>query len=204
MGVVALAVPSQLGAASPSAGDSRRYNGTRWVPHEMRARVLRLCVAWSTHAIADIRGNTWGLIAESTFSLRFFPVPYIPISMSTLTPDKIMQLGLGFWSSKTLLSAIEMELFTELAKHPEDLAKLQGQLGLHPRSAHDFLDALVALGFLRRVKGKYHNTPETGLFLDKNKPSYIGGMLEMANHRLFKFWGGLTRSEEHTSELQTH
>ena len=35
------------------------------------------------------------------------------------TPDQIMQVGLGFWASKTLLSAVEMELFTELAQHPE-------------------------------------------------------------------------------------
>lgn len=106
--------------------------------------------------------------------------------------DHIMQVGLGFWASKTLLSAIEMELFTELARHPEDLATLRGRLGLHPRSAHDFFDALVALGFLQRIDGKYHNTPSTDRFLDKNKPSYVGGILEMANHRLYRFWGDLT------------
>jgi len=113
---------------------------------------------------------------------------------SPVTPDKIIQVGLGFWASKTLLSAIEMELFTELAKHPEDLNTLQGRMGLHPRSARDFLDALVALGFLMREGGKYHNTPETALFLDKNKSSYIGGILEMANHRLYPSWGHLTEA----------
>src|ERR1700756_269456 len=84
-----------------------------------------------------------------------------------MTPDKILQVGLGFWASKTLLSAIEMELFTELAKHPEDLETLQGRLGLHPRSARDFFDARVALKFLERRDGKYFNTPATELFLDK-------------------------------------
>ena len=64
--------------------------------------------------------------------------------------DHIMQVGLGFWAAKALLSAVEMELFTELAKHPEDLATLQGRLGLHPRGARDFLDALVALKLLER------------------------------------------------------
>ena len=110
------------------------------------------------------------------------------------TPDKIMQVGLGFWGSKALLSAVEMELFTELAKHPEDLEAVQNRLGLHPRSARDFLDTLVALGFLQRIDGKYCNTPETDLFLDKRKPSYIGGILEMANHRLFGFWNHLTEA----------
>jgi hypothetical protein len=108
------------------------------------------------------------------------------------SPEGIMQLGMGFWASKTLLSAIELELFTELAKHPEELSAVQSRLGLHHRSARDFLDALVALGMLQREDGVYRNTAETDLFLDKAKPSYIGGVLEMANHRLYPFWGGLT------------
>ena len=109
-----------------------------------------------------------------------------------LSPERILQTGMAFWASKTLLSAVEMELFTELAKHPGDLANVQGRMGLHPRGARDFLDALVALGFLKRSDGVYQNTPETEVFLDKAKPSYIGGILEMCNHRLYPFWGGLT------------
>ena len=117
-----------------------------------------------------------------------------------------MQVGLGFWASKTLLSAVEMELFTELNKHPETLADLSARLGLHPRSAHDFLDALVALNFLERRDGIYYNTPSTDLFLDKRKPSYIGGMLEMANHRLYRHWGNLTtglRTGEPQNEVRS-
>ncbi len=106
--------------------------------------------------------------------------------------DHIMQVGLGFWASKTLLSAVEMELFTELAKHPEDLESLKGRLRLHSRSAQDFLDSLVALGFLERAEGVYQNTPATDWYLDKRKHSYVGGILEMANHRLYKHWNNLT------------
>jgi hypothetical protein len=112
--------------------------------------------------------------------------------MNEPQPGHILQIGTGFWASKALLSAVEMGLFTELAQHPEDLETLQGRLGLHRRSARDFLDALVALDFLQRSDGKYSNTPSTDLFLDKRKPSYIGGILEMANHRLYPFWGHLT------------
>jgi hypothetical protein len=126
-------------------------------------------------------------------------------TMSTAppTPEHILQTGLAFWASKTLLSAVEMEVFTELAKGPESLQALTGRLGLHPRASRDFLDALVALGFLERRDGSYSNTPSTDLFLDKHKPSYIGGMLEMANKRLFHHWGKLTtalRTGERQSE----
>jgi hypothetical protein len=109
-------------------------------------------------------------------------------------PEKILQTGLAFWASKTLLSAVEMGLFTELSRGPESFESLRGRLGLHARSASDFLDALVALGFLQRIGDRYANTPETDLFLDRKKPSYIGGILEMANRRLYPFWGHLTEA----------
>jgi hypothetical protein len=110
------------------------------------------------------------------------------------TPDHILQTGLAFWASKSLLSAVEIGLFTELAAGPEQFDKLAGRLGLHERSARDFLDTLVALGFLKRTGDTYSNTVETDLFLDRRKPSYIGGILEMANARLFGFWNHLTEA----------
>jgi hypothetical protein len=111
-----------------------------------------------------------------------------------LTPERILQTGLACWPAKTLLSAIELGLFSALASGPQRGDSLAGQLGLHPRSYRDFLDALVALGFLTRTGDTYGNTPETDLFLDRRKPSYIGGILEMANHRLYPFWGNLTEA----------
>jgi hypothetical protein len=107
-------------------------------------------------------------------------------------PEVIMQVGLGFWASKTLLSAVELGLFTELARGSLELEQLRARLGLHPRSARDFFDALVALGLLDRKNGRYSNTTESDLFLDRGKAGYIGGMLEMANDRLYRFWGSLT------------
>jgi hypothetical protein len=108
--------------------------------------------------------------------------------------DSIVQTGLGFWASKTLLSAVELGLFTELARGPLDAEKLRQRLGLHARSARDFFDALVALKFLERERGQYSNTPETDFYLDRKKPTYAGGLLEMANVRLYGGWGSLSES----------
>ena len=98
------------------------------------------------------------------------------------------------------MSAVELELFTESAKHPEDAETLRGRLGLHRRSSLDFLDALVSLGFLER-HGATYPTRRPHLFLDKRKPSYLGGILEMANYRLYGFWGHLTEALR-TGQLQ--
>ncbi|MBX6324291.1 MAG: methyltransferase [Rhodospirillaceae bacterium] len=113
---------------------------------------------------------------------------------ATLSPERILQLGLGFWGSKALLSAVELGLFSELARGPQTAEALRRRLGLHERGVRDFLDALVALGMLERRDGAYANTPETDLYLDRAKPSYVGGLLEMAGRRLYPFWGALTEA----------
>src|SRR5215218_5193303 len=114
---------------------------------------------------------------------------------TTVTPDYIMQLGLGFWASKTLLSAVELDLFTALAQGPATAEAVGERLRLHRRGARDFLDALVSLKVLERdADGRYYNAPEAATFLDRSKPSYMGGMLEMANARLYPFWGSLTEA----------
>ncbi len=118
--------------------------------------------------------------------------PVRPDGGAPPAPDKLLQLGLGFWSSKTLLSAVELDVFTQLAQGPARLDELSQSLGLHMRSAADFLDALVALGILERRDGHYSNSREADLFLDRAKPTYVGGILEMANARLYHHWGSLT------------
>lgn len=107
------------------------------------------------------------------------------------TPDAILELGLGFWASKTLLTAVELGLFTALATEPRTAKEVVTELGLQPRGVVDLLDALVSLEMLERTDGQYRNTPATDLFLDRNKPSYLGGILEMANARLYPFWNAL-------------
>ncbi len=116
-------------------------------------------------------------------------------SEKTVDPSKIMQIGLGFWASKTLLTATHLGLFTLLAKGPLTGQEIKTKLDLHQRGLYDFLDALVALGFLSRKgikeSSSYSNAADADLFLDKNKPSYMGGILEMANNRLYPFWNDL-------------
>lgn len=116
--------------------------------------------------------------------------------MSQPDPSHILQIGMGFFASKTLLSAVELGLFTELGPDALDADAVRGRLGLSERAAADFLDALVALGLLDRQGdgpgARYANTPETATFLDRNSPAYVGGILEMASARLYPAWGRLT------------
>ena len=128
-----------------------------------------------------------------------------------LDPGLIMQTATGFWASKVLLTAVELEVFTVLDSGPMTAAELGGHLELHPRGTFDFFDALVALNFLDRdgdgPRGLYKNTQETAAFLSKNSPTYIGGMPEMMNARLFGFWNRLEdalKTGEPQTEVRTH
>jgi len=111
-----------------------------------------------------------------------------------ISADAIMRTGFGFWASKTLLSAVELGLFTELAAGGLPREELRQRLGLHERGARDFFDALVAVGFLQREGDFYSNAPEADFYLDRNKPSYIGGVLDMAHRRLWQSWASLTEA----------
>jgi precorrin-6B methylase 2 len=110
-------------------------------------------------------------------------------------PSNIMQVGMGFWAAKTLLTAVKMELFTRLAVKPLTGAEIKHELCLNGRGLYDFLDTLVALGFLNKKGNKetasYSNTADSNFFLDKGKLSYMGGILEMANNRLYPYWNFL-------------
>jgi len=123
-----------------------------------------------------------------------------------LDPSHILEVGVGFWPAKTLLSAVELDLFSLLGGASMSGEEVGARLGLHPRAIDDFLDALVALGFLERdgqgTDGRYRNSAEAAAFLDKERPSYVGGFLEMCNDRSYGFWGELTEALK-TGQPQT-
>ena len=92
---------------------------------------------------------------------------------------------MGFWPAKTLLSAVELDLFTVLGDKALTARQLQNALELHPRGVADFLDTLVALDVLARAgegeTAQNRNTEDAAHFLDRNSSAYIGGFLDMAN-----------------------
>jgi len=114
------------------------------------------------------------------------------------SPFRILEIGLAYFASKTLLSAVGLELFTKLGEDAKTGKELQQMLGLSDRANPDFFDALLALGFLEREGdgpgARYRNTPDTAAFLTKGQEAYVGGILEMSETRLYDHWGNLTEA----------
>jgi hypothetical protein len=115
--------------------------------------------------------------------------------MQRLDPSAILQTAFAFWNAKVLLSGVELGLFTTLDGKPLTGKEIESKLGLHSRATYDFLDALVAMRHLQREgsgpEALYSNTPESAQYLVRSSPRYIGGILEMLNARLFRFWHDL-------------
>lgn len=117
------------------------------------------------------------------------------MSQPPLDPGPILQTAFAFWASKVLLTAVEFDVFTTLGERRLTGAELGEAVKLHPRAISDFFDTLVSMKFLEREGdgpgATYANTPATSMYLRRDQPRYIGGIMLMLNARLFKFWNDL-------------
>lgn len=118
-----------------------------------------------------------------------------------LTPTPLTSILLGFCRSRLLMTAVEVNLFGLLATGGRTEPQLRTELNLHPRYARDFLDALALLGVLSKDGDRYLNSELAARFLDPNRPSYLGGFLELASGLQWTAWGRLTRALR-TGEIQ--
>ena len=109
---------------------------------------------------------------------------------NAVTPERILTLGHAYRTCRTLQSAVELGVFTLLAGGPLDRDTLSERAGINARGARDFLDALVSLGLLmRHGDGRYANSADTDLYLDRNKPTYVGATFESGITRHLRAMG---------------
>ena len=112
-----------------------------------------------------------------------------------LSHSPLMQLATGFWASKTLAAAHELDVFTRLSGSPGiTSAGLAGALEIHERPAEMLLTGCAALGLLEKRDGRYHNSPLAEEFLVRGKPYYFGGMLQYLDKRQYLAWDKLTEA----------
>lgn len=123
------------------------------------------------------------------------------MSDQSVDPNRIQEIidtALAFWKSKVLLSAVELEIFTHVGDAELTARELGDKAGLHERGRADFLDALVAIGYLARSgtdeNARYRNVPHVALLLNKASSRYMGGLLEMTNARVYRFWSDFTEA----------
>ncbi|MFG1603153.1 methyltransferase dimerization domain-containing protein [Actinoplanes sp. NPDC049265] len=108
--------------------------------------------------------------------------------------DSLLSVATGFMAARTLLAAVELGVFTLLGDGPRTGARIAGEAGLHARATADFLDSLVALRLLERDGDTYRNSLDADLYLDREKPTYVGGVLTRMGARDYPMWASLTEA----------
>ncbi len=109
-----------------------------------------------------------------------------------LKPEEIRTLANSFQQSRILLSAIELGLFTVLDKHMMHSKDVAQKINADERATDRLMNALAALGFLRKVHGKFYNTESASQYLVKGKPEFMGGLFHSIG--LWTTWSSLTES----------
>ncbi|WP_248964094.1 acetylserotonin O-methyltransferase [Sphaerisporangium perillae] len=122
-------------------------------------------------------------------------IPSAPHVSDVAAATAIVRLNTAYTAARTLHSAVELGLFEMLAEGPATLPQIRERLGLHPRMAADFLDALVGLGLLLRDDdGGYANALSTAKLLVPGTPDYIGGTVAKSARHHYTMWGALTEA----------
>ena len=112
-----------------------------------------------------------------------------------LSPVPLMQVATGFWGSKTLAAAHEVDLFSRLSGTAGATTREVAEaLGIHERPAEMLLTGCAALGLLQKSGSGYANSPLAEEFLVRGKPYYFGGFVQMLDQRLYPGWARLTEA----------
>ena len=106
------------------------------------------------------------------------------------TPAAIRELAMNFQSSRVLLTAVELRVFSLIGDGGLTSADLAGRAGSHPRATDRLLNALCALRLLVKRDGRYWNMPEARRYLDDGSPEFAAGLAHTAS--MWHGWSGLT------------
>ncbi len=98
----------------------------------------------------------------------------------------------SFRHSRILLTAIELDVFSQLGKARMSAKEIALRLNTNPRATAILLNALVGLRFLRKRGGLYSNTASGQRFLVRESAEYRGAFL-VHIARCWHPWQELTR-----------
>ena len=104
--------------------------------------------------------------------------------------EYILNLTLGYQVSQVLFTAINLNIFTTIAKGINEIAGLSKALESNEQSLARLLNNLVSLNLLEKIDGRYFNKEGASRYLVKGKSNYLGNAIHH-NSNLWDFWEGL-------------
>jgi ubiquinone/menaquinone biosynthesis C-methylase UbiE len=116
--------------------------------------------------------------------------------MASPSPVRIFETLRAFQETAALNSAIELGIFTAIAEGAGTAREIAAQCGASERGMRILCDSLTASGLLEKTGGRYGNTHDTGIFLNRHSPAYLGGITEfLCDPKMFQLTlAGLTET----------
>jgi SAM-dependent methyltransferase len=111
--------------------------------------------------------------------------------MTAMTPERVLGIARGFMESRILLSAVELDVFTLLARRAMSAEEVAGSLETDARGTGTLLDALTGIGLLDKSDGTFHCPPAAAELLSRDSPRSVAPML-MHSVALWRRWSALT------------
>ncbi|MBV9670392.1 MAG: methyltransferase domain-containing protein [Acidobacteriales bacterium] len=110
-------------------------------------------------------------------------------------PTRIFETFTSFHRSAALKAAVEVDVFSAIAPGEATAQAIASRCNASERGIRILCDALVTYGLLEKHGTMYKNTPDTGFFLDRRSPAYMGGAARFLCHpEHAKSWGNLTQA----------
>jgi SAM-dependent methyltransferase len=94
------------------------------------------------------------------------------------SPIRIFQTLRAYQESAALKSAIDLGIFTAIADGAVSAASIASACGASERGIRILCDTLTVSGMLGKHGGRYANTPDTGIFLNRHSPAYLGSVAD--------------------------
>lgn len=114
--------------------------------------------------------------------------------------ERMTDIALAFKQSGAILAAIELELFTHIARGAGTVEEVAAALGLEAEKADRLLTACKSMRLVREVGGRHENFSDVERYLVKDSRTYFGDYLDYIAHRDYSAWehiaGNLTAVAE--------
>jgi len=107
-------------------------------------------------------------------------------------PGQIIEMASGYQKSRIILTAFELDIFSAIGEGFKSSEVVSRRIGARQKSTERLLNALCAMGFLRKENGLFANTEASVRYLTKGSDDYLSRIGHMLN--LYRSWGTLTEA----------
>jgi hypothetical protein len=109
-----------------------------------------------------------------------------------LDTTRLQKIAQAYWESAALMAAVELDVFTAIARGQDTIPAVATAIGVSERNAERLLTVLAAMTLLERSGERFANAPDVQRFLVKDSDRYAGPWILFTKPR----WSGFGELSE--------